>query len=315
MDRHVSPASYIWVGAEEKPLEAPGQFEQRQEQLGNPNLLLQQQQVVLKRIQALKVQQWGLPGPEVYLAKQDADEPSHSSASKDESKPQMPRQSAASGNYLGRQFIDNGAIGSTNAEWESCDGYGVPYHAASMFGEANFGATAGEYWQAGWGYGDYGMQTLEQFQSGLGINPGEMSVQMEAAGAWDGRWQRRPQSEVPVESMKTQLQALQLEDPASVFIVRRINKLGFASPELLKNHFSYFGKVKEVYVSHSQAKSNRPGMEGRGQWRKRAAALGFVVMCEADAASTILAGGPEYLVQGASILVQTFHQHTEPLTL
>jgi len=115
------------------------------------------------------------------------------------------------------------------------------------------------------------------------------------------------------ETMKTQLQALQLEEPATVFIVRRINKLGFASPDLLRHHFSQYGQVKGVYVSHSRVKSMRAGhQDPNAQWRRRAAALGFVVMYEADAARRIVNDGPEHLVSGVNVRVHTFHRRLEP---
>ena len=78
------------------------------------------------------------------------------------------------------------------------------------------------------------------------------------------------------DTMKTQLQALQQEDPEMVFIARRINKLGFNSADQLRNHFATYGEVKCVHVSHSRVKSMRPDV----QWRMRAASLGFVVMAQ-----------------------------------
>jgi len=115
------------------------------------------------------------------------------------------------------------------------------------------------------------------------------------------------------ETMKTQLQALQNEDPATVFIARRINKLGFSSAEQLRAFFRQYGPVNSVYVSHSRVKSVRPPGERRHSethWRLRAAALGFVVMAEADATARILAQGPEHVVNGVTVRVQAFHQRS-----
>lgn len=111
--------------------------------------------------------------------------------------------------------------------------------------------------------------------------------------------------------MKAQLQALSMEDPGCVFIVRRINKLGFASSGQLRLHFSKYGEVKSVHVSHSRVKSLRPQADRRTpsvQWRLRAAALGFVVMQSRDAIQRILEDGPEHEIQTVMVRVHPFHR-------
>jgi len=115
------------------------------------------------------------------------------------------------------------------------------------------------------------------------------------------------------ETMKSQLQALSLEDPAQVFIVRRINKLGFASSSQLRYYFSRYGEVKSVYVSHSRVKSLRPSGGRRSpnvQWRLRAAALGFVVMRSSEAIQFILQDGPEHDVNSVMVRVHPFHRRS-----
>jgi len=116
----------------------------------------------------------------------------------------------------------------------------------------------------------------------------------------------------PSDTMKAQLQALQEEDPAAVFIARRINKLGFTSADQLRTHFSRYGRVKGVYVSHSRVKSARPYIAGRPpsetHWRLRAAALGFVVMASTDATGRILGDGPDIIVNGVPVRVQEFNR-------
>lgn len=112
------------------------------------------------------------------------------------------------------------------------------------------------------------------------------------------------------ETMKSQLQALQRENPEAVFIARRINKLGHNSAEILQAHFQRFGPVKGVYVSHSRVKSLRSRGDRKPpefQWRLRAAALGFVVMQHAEATAQILAEGPEHLVNGSLVRVNHFY--------
>jgi len=116
-----------------------------------------------------------------------------------------------------------------------------------------------------------------------------------------------------LETMKSQLQALQLEDPARVFIARRINKLGFTSADKLRHYFTRFGDVKNVHVSHSRVKSSLDPVNQRRpniSWRLRAAALGFVVMASSEAAAQIIAEGPEHEVNGVVIRVQPFHRRS-----
>lgn len=116
------------------------------------------------------------------------------------------------------------------------------------------------------------------------------------------------------DTMKTQLELLRLEDPATVFIARGINKLGFSSPKILRAHFRRFGKVKGVYISHSRVKSmHRGGGEysaTEAHWRLRAAPLGFIVMKSAEATAQILAEGDQD-VNGVLVRLQPFHRYDE----
>lgn len=117
------------------------------------------------------------------------------------------------------------------------------------------------------------------------------------------------------DTMKGQLQALQEEDPATVFIVRRINKLGFSSAQLLRKHFERYDHVKHVYVSHSRVKSVQSGdrrLQAGARWRLRAAALGFVVMYSPEATARILSDGPEIDVAGCTVNVSGFYSQRGP---
>jgi len=114
-------------------------------------------------------------------------------------------------------------------------------------------------------------------------------------------------------TMKSQLQALQFEDPAHVFIVRRLSKLGYSSSEALYLHFSQYGDVKRVHVSHSRAKSMRLVSQRPSQsvqWRSRAAALGFIVMADSEATRRIIEDGPEHEVNGVTVSVHPFRRLT-----
>lgn len=117
-------------------------------------------------------------------------------------------------------------------------------------------------------------------------------------------------------TMKDQLEALQLEDPAAVFLVRGINKLGFSSGKILRAFFSRYGEVKAIYMSPSRVKSLRchdGSCPSGAHWRLRAAPLGFIVMKSAEATARILEDGPEQLVNDVRVRLQAFHRHAEAL--
>jgi hypothetical protein len=116
------------------------------------------------------------------------------------------------------------------------------------------------------------------------------------------------------DTMKAQLQALREEDHDAIFIARHINKIGFSSAEVLRTHFGRYGQVKDVLVAHSRVKVLRHTGSGHASLsRLRPAGLGFIVMSSAADAKTILADGPEHVVNGVTVQVQAFHhQDTSP---
>lgn len=114
---------------------------------------------------------------------------------------------------------------------------------------------------------------------------------------------QQPTLEIPAErSMKKDLEALRLHDPECVLIVRKIKKLGWESPALLRRHMEGFGEVSKIFVSHSTMKPNpkRPG------GRARPAALGFVVMADKEGKAAALKFGMEHDVMGIKIEVAGF---------
>lgn len=112
------------------------------------------------------------------------------------------------------------------------------------------------------------------------------------------------------DTMKSQLQALQNENPETVFIARGINRLGFESAALLRSHFSDYGEVKTVYVAHSRVRSvcGARRRSPKPTWHMRAAPLGFIVMATTKAAAAILAEGSEHDVHAVTLRVYPFHR-------
>jgi len=111
-------------------------------------------------------------------------------------------------------------------------------------------------------------------------------------------------------TMKDQLLQLQHEDPKCVFMVRKIQRLGFDSPEFLREYFEEFGAVKGVFASHSRIKSGAVGPETERKLRHRPASLGFVVMETREAAQKILEK-EDHEIKGFLVGVRAFQQHEE----
>jgi hypothetical protein len=104
------------------------------------------------------------------------------------------------------------------------------------------------------------------------------------------------------DTLRTNLRDLSVLDHERVILVRKINRLGLESSQVLEAYFSAFGAVERVMVSHSRAKS----MFGHGGARVRPAGLGFLVMSKAEEAHSVLAYGSEHEVNGVAISVQPF---------
>jgi hypothetical protein len=95
------------------------------------------------------------------------------------------------------------------------------------------------------------------------------------------------------------LTELQVEDPACVFIARRISRMGFRSREALLRHYSKYGKVKRVLVAHSRVKSYQ-------EFRIRPGSLGFIVMTTASSVQKIFAAGKDQTICGCTITLEPF---------
>jgi len=103
-------------------------------------------------------------------------------------------------------------------------------------------------------------------------------------------------------SLRQDLELLRQRHPEHVIIVRKIKKLGFESPQLLDEHFNQYGEVKELLVAHSHVKPTAKRPNGR----VRPAALGFVVMADAEAAQNAFKAGAEQMICGHVIELASF---------
>jgi len=103
-------------------------------------------------------------------------------------------------------------------------------------------------------------------------------------------------------SLRQDLELLKQRQPDCVIIVRKIKKLGFESPQLLDEHFSQYGEVKELLVAHSHVKPTAKRPNGR----VRPAALGFVVMANEESAQNVLKAGANQVCCGHLIELASF---------
>jgi hypothetical protein len=107
------------------------------------------------------------------------------------------------------------------------------------------------------------------------------------------------------ETLRTYLQQLRCEDPRCIFIVRRINKLGFRSKMLLERHYSQYGEVKQVCVAHSKVK---PLPNSGTLPRTRPGNFGLVVMRSPNVLRRILDEGVVQTISGVEVHVHRFEQ-------
>lgn len=118
---------------------------------------------------------------------------------------------------------------------------------------------------------------------------------------------KQPSAEVAnpsmaIPTMKTQLQALHMEDPDTVIIARGISNLGLQADEKLRDFFSTFGSVKDVHIPHAfkkkSVKTNSREIRMPGRC--------FIVMGAPEERAKILAEATQYLVHGVEVTLEAF---------
>lgn len=107
--------------------------------------------------------------------------------------------------------------------------------------------------------------------------------------------------------MKSQLQVLEYEDPASVLVARGITKLGLQSSEFLRAHFSQYGPVEDVHVPFVLKKRRGNAQHALDAPREqRVAGRGFVVMKTAADAQKILQVGRVHMIHDVKVTLEPF---------
>jgi len=121
-----------------------------------------------------------------------------------------------------------------------------------------------------------------------------------------------PQEPATLRSILRDLQAVEL---GRIFLVRKINRLGFAAQDILRKHFSKYGSLENVLVAHSHVKCCYQRLPSGhtiktsgpiGPTRLRPSGLGFVVMQKTEDVDTILRLGQDQVIQGVFVRVCKF---------
>jgi len=98
-------------------------------------------------------------------------------------------------------------------------------------------------------------------------------------------------------TMKNQLRALNMEDPACVLSVRGISKLGVESAAKIRAHFSCFGQVKAVHVPIVFKKRSK---------EPRSAGKCFLVMNSTLTVDRILQRGTDHQIDEVTVSIERF---------
>jgi hypothetical protein len=110
-------------------------------------------------------------------------------------------------------------------------------------------------------------------------------------------------------TLRSNLRKLAEIDADRIFMVRKINKLGLGSAQLLKTYFGQFGGVTNALVTHSLDKREFDKNNPKSRPLVKPAGIGFVVMDKAEDVRKILHTGLEHIVYGVKIRVATYeHQ-------
>jgi len=125
------------------------------------------------------------------------------------------------------------------------------------------------------------------------------------------RYQEHDQAveDIVAPTMKTQLRALDLEDPETVIIARGISKLGLTADETLKLYFARFGVVKAVHIPHTFKKRKRckhAADTDASARETRAPGRCFIVMSSPEERIRILAHATQHLVQNVKVSLEAF---------
>lgn len=107
-----------------------------------------------------------------------------------------------------------------------------------------------------------------------------------------------------IVKIASHLNELEQDDPNKILIVRKINRLGFDSADILISYFEHVGPVAKVRLSSPHEKHGF-------NVRLRPSGIGFVVFENADDAARAVALGDTQTIAGAEIIVKAFQRRQD----
>jgi len=107
-------------------------------------------------------------------------------------------------------------------------------------------------------------------------------------------------------TLKTQLAALDKEDPDAVLIARGISKLGLSAGETLRDYFAKYGIVTAVHIAYAFKKQNRSKIQQGTPRQTRAPGRCFIVMSSAQERLKILTESTEHFIQDVKVALEPF---------
>jgi hypothetical protein len=107
-------------------------------------------------------------------------------------------------------------------------------------------------------------------------------------------------------TLKSHLKEVSFENPACIFVARKIQTLGFHAHKKLREHYSQYGEVFRVLIANRKLKAI-PDSHGRiGLPRTRPGSLGLIVMKSEASVQKIMACGEDQRVAGHVIRIEEF---------
>jgi hypothetical protein len=141
------------------------------------------------------------------------------------------------------------------------------------------------------------------------LTPADAAIVMAAFESRPGAPRLSRRANIGADSLRANLQKLANIDSKRVFMVRKIANLGLDSPELLKTHFSKFGNIEDVLITHSIEKKDMHLDDPLATPGVRPASIGFVVMETADDVVNIFKQGLEHTVSDVKIALTAYEHH------
>lgn len=106
------------------------------------------------------------------------------------------------------------------------------------------------------------------------------------------------------KSLRSHFSELDSIPCSRIFLVRKIQKLGLDSADFIRSHFSTYGHIEKVLVSHSQIMSARLNFVKR----VRPSNLAIVVMANEQGVEAVHSAGTEHCIAGCLVFIDRYER-------